>query len=247
MAGKKLGVKYATPVFDGATQQEIYDQMKEAGMEEDGKVVLYDGKTGEAFDNRVAVGVMYMIKLDHMVDDKIHARSTGPYSLVTQQPLGGKAQFGGQRFGEMEVWALYAYGAAHVLQEMLTVKSDDVIGRVKVYEALVKGKTIDTAGVPESFRVLVKEFQALGLDVQVLNNDDTLVDLKDMENAEDDSDSLKIDELTKEKDDIKEEIVEEPTEDNDFEVEDEDEFEDGDLDDLEFPEDPEELKEDDLI
>ena len=247
MAGKKLGVKYATPVFDGATQQEIYDQMKEAGMEEDGKVVLYDGKTGEAFDNRVAVGVMYMIKLDHMVDDKIHARSTGPYSLVTQQPLGGKAQFGGQRFGEMEVWALYAYGAAHVLQEMLTVKSDDVIGRVKVYEALVKGKTIDTAGVPESFRVLVKEFQALGLDVQVLNNDDTLVDLKEMENAEDDSDSLKIDELTKEKDDIKEEIVEEPTEDNDFEVEDEDEFEEGDLDDLEFPEDPEELKEDDLI
>ena len=195
-------------------------------MDEDGKVVLYDGKTGDAFDNRVAVGVMYMIKLHHMVDDKIHARSTGPYSLVTQQPLGGKAQFGGQRFGEMEVWALYAYGAAHVLQEMLTVKSDDVIGRVKVYEALVKGKTIDTAGVPESFRVLVKEFQALGLDVQVLNNDDTLVDLKEMENAE--------------------EVVE-PADNSDFEVEDEDEFEEGDLDDLEFPEDPEELKEDDLI
>ena len=246
MAGKKLGVKYATPVFDGATQQEIYDQMKEAGMDEDGKVVLYDGKTGDAFDNRVAVGVMYMIKLHHMVDDKIHARSTGPYSLVTQQPLGGKAQFGGQRFGEMEVWALYAYGAAHVLQEMLTVKSDDVVGRVRVYEALVKGKTLDTAGIPESFRVLVKEFQALGLDVQVLNNDDTLVDLKDMENDDEDPDSLKIDELTKLDEEKEEEIIPEPEVEEET-IEEEEEFDDGDLDDLEFPEDPEDLKEDDLI
>ncbi|MBR1416280.1 MAG: DNA-directed RNA polymerase subunit beta [Bacilli bacterium] len=249
MAGKKLGVKYATPVFDGASQQEIYDQMKEAKMDSDGKMVLYDGKTGEAFDNRVAVGVMYMIKLHHMVDDKIHARSTGPYSLVTQQPLGGKAQFGGQRFGEMEVWALYAYGAAHVLQEMLTVKSDDVVGRVKVYEALVKGKTLDTAGIPESFRVLVKEFQALGLDVQVLNNDDKLVELKEMEkDSDEDPDSLKIDELTKLDDDKEEELeLPEPEEPIDLETEDDDEFESDDLDDLEFPEDPEDLKEDDLI
>ena len=247
MAGKKLGVKYATPVFDGATQSEIYDQMKEAGMDEDGKMVLYDGKTGEAFENRVAVGVMYMIKLHHMVDDKIHARSTGPYSLVTQQPLGGKAQFGGQRFGEMEVWALYAYGAAHVLQEMLTIKSDDVAGRVRVYEALVKGKNFDTAGIPESFRVLVKEFQALGLDVQVLNNDDTLVDLKDMENAdEEDEETLKIDELTKENEEV-EPIDNSIIEDEEFDEEDEEEFEEGDLDDLEFPEDPDDLKEDDLI
>jgi len=248
MAGKKLGVKYATPVFDGASQKEIEEQMKEAKMDDDGKVVLYDGKTGDAFDNRVAVGVMYMIKLHHMVDDKIHARSTGPYSLVTQQPLGGKAQFGGQRFGEMEVWALYAYGAAHVLQEMLTVKSDDVVGRVRVYEALVKGKTLDTAGIPESFRVLVKEFQALGLDVQVLNNDDTLVDLKDMENDEEDPDALKIDELTKLDDEKEEELPEPEPVDIEEELEDEEnEFDDGNLDDLEFPDDPEDLKEDDLI
>ena len=167
MAAKKLGVHVATPVFDGATIEEIYEMMDEAGMDQDGKTILYDGKTGEPFENRVSVGVMYMIKLHHMVDDKLHARSTGPYSLVTQQPLGGKAQFGGQRFGEMEVWALYAYGAAHVLQEIMTVKSDDVNGRVKVYEALVKGKTITTAGVPESFRVLIKEFQALGLIIEM--------------------------------------------------------------------------------
>ncbi|MDD5979528.1 MAG: DNA-directed RNA polymerase subunit beta, partial [bacterium] len=163
MAGKKLGVHFATPVFDGATEQDVRDMMAEAGMDPDGKTVLYDGRTGRPFDNRVSVGVMYMIKLCHMVEDKMHARATGPYSLVTQQPLGGKAQFGGQRFGEMEVWALYAYGAAHTLQEILTVKSDDVIGRVKVYEALVKGQKVDQAGVPESFRVLIKEFQALGL------------------------------------------------------------------------------------
>ena len=150
-------------------------------------MVLYDGRTGEAFDNRISVGVMYMIKLDHMVDDKIHARSTGPYSLVTQQPLGGKAQFGGQRFGEMEVWALYAYGASHVLQEMMTVKSDDVTGRVKVYEALVKGEELPEFGVPESFRVVIKEFQALGLDITVLNNEGKFVELKDLEEAEKDS------------------------------------------------------------
>ena len=185
MAAKKLGVHTATPVFDGATWEDIQEMMSEAGMDLDGKTVLYNGKTGEPFDNRVAVGVMYMIKLDHMVDDKLHARATGPYSLVTQQPLGGKAQFGGQRFGEMEVWALYAYGAAHVLQEMMTVKSDDVVGRVKVYESIVKGKPIDQAGVPESFRVLVKEFQALGLNIAMINEDGKEIDVKTLEEEED--------------------------------------------------------------
>ena len=185
MAAKKLGVYTATPVFDGATWEDIQEMMAEAGMDPDGKTVLYNGKTGEPFDNRVAVGVMYMIKLDHMVDDKLHARATGPYSLVTQQPLGGKAQFGGQRFGEMEVWALYAYGAAHVLQEILTVKSDDVVGRVKVYESIVKGKPINQAGVPESFRVLVKEFQALGLNIAMINEDGKEVDVKTLEEEED--------------------------------------------------------------
>ena len=184
MAAKKLGVHVATPVFDGASEQDILDMMKEAGMDEDGKTVLYDGRTGRPFDNRVSVGFMYMIKLHHMVEDKMHARATGPYSLVTQQPLGGKAQFGGQRFGEMEVWALYAYGAAHTLQEILTVKSDDVIGRVKVYEALVKGNRVDQAGVPESFRVLIKEFQALGLDIQIINDKNEVLDLKEIEREE---------------------------------------------------------------
>jgi DNA-directed RNA polymerase subunit beta len=159
--------------------------MKEAHMEPDGKTVLYNGRTGEPFDNRVSVGVMYMIKLHHMVDDKLHARSTGPYSLVTQQPLGGNAQFGGQRFGEMEVWALYAYGAAHTLQEILTVKSDDVIGRVKVYESIIKGQDVNRAGVPESFRVLMKEFQALGLDLKIINDDGETLDLKEIEEEED--------------------------------------------------------------
>ena len=153
-------------------------------MDPDGKTVLYDGRTGEPFDNRISVGVMYMIKLHHMVDDKIHARSTGPYSLVTQQPLGGKAQFGGQRFGEMEVWALEAYGASHVLQEILTYKSDDVLGRVKVYESIVKGTPLPSPGIPESFRVLIKEFQALGLDISVINKDNEVVDFKDLENEE---------------------------------------------------------------
>ena len=184
MAAKKLGVHTATPVFDGATWEDIQEMMKEAGMAEDGKTILYNGKTGEPFDNRVAVGVMYMIKLDHMVDDKLHARATGPYSLVTQQPLGGKAQFGGQRFGEMEVWALYAYGAANVLQEMMTIKSDDVIGRVKVYESIVKGKPVDQAGVPESFRVLIKEFQALGLNIAMINDQGEEIDVKTLEEQE---------------------------------------------------------------
>ena len=187
IAAKNLNIHVATPVFDGATKEEIIDALKEAGLDEDGKTILYDGRTGEPFDNRISVGVMYMIKLHHMVDDKLHARSTGPYSLVTQQPLGGKAQFGGQRFGEMEVWALEAYGAAHVLQEMITTKSDDVVGRVKVYEALVKGTDIPAPGVPESFRVAIKEFQALGLDITVLNSDGNFVELKDLEESEKDS------------------------------------------------------------
>lgn len=187
IAAQELGIYIATPVFDGATREEIIDSLKEAGLDEDGKTVLYDGRTGEPFDNRVSFGIMYMIKLHHMVDDKLHARSTGPYSLVTQQPLGGKAQFGGQRFGEMEVWALYAYGAAHVLQEMITIKSDDVVGRVKVYEALVKGTALPSSGVPESFRVLMKEFQALGLDITVLNREGNYVELKDLEEAEEDT------------------------------------------------------------
>ena len=187
MAAKTLGIHMATPVFDGATRTEILDALEEAGLDKDGKMWLYDGRTGERFDNRISVGVMYMIKLDHMVDDKLHARSTGPYSLVTQQPLGGKAQFGGQRFGEMEVWALYAYGAAHILQEMMTVKSDDVTGRVKVYEALVKGEDLPKPSVPESFRVVIKEFQALGLDITVLDKDGKFVELKELEEAEKDS------------------------------------------------------------
>jgi len=181
MAAKKLGVHVATPVLDGAKEEDIKAMLEEAKMDPDGKTVLYDGRTGEPFDNRISVGVMYMIKLHHMVDDKLHARATGPYSVVTQQPLGGKAQFGGQRFGEMEVWALYAYGAAHVLQEILTVKSDDVIGRVKVYEALVKGNPLPQPGIPESFRVLIKEFQALGLDISVINEDDREVEFKELE------------------------------------------------------------------
>ena len=242
MAGKKLGVHYATPVFDSATWEDISEEMKEAGMEPDGKVVLHDGRTGEPFDHRINVGVMYMVKLHHMVDDKLHARATGPYSLVTQQPLGGKAQFGGQRFGEMEVWALYAYGASHVLQEILTVKADDIVGRVKVYESLVKGKVIDQAGVPESFRVLVKEFQALGLDVQVIDNDDNVLEFKDIEEDEDDNDAFRIDEIdvtTKELN--KDNVVNEELDSYDDYDEDLDDEEDS-LDDLEFPGDIEEEK-----
>ena len=237
MAGKTLGVHYATPVFDSATWEDIQEEMKSAKMSEDGKVTLYDGRTGEPFDHRINVGVMYMVKLHHMVDDKLHARATGPYSLVTQQPLGGKAQFGGQRFGEMEVWALYAYGASHVLQEILTVKADDITGRVKVYESLVKGKVINQAGVPESFRVLVKEFQALGLDVQVINNDDEVIEFKEIEEDDDDVDTFRIDEI--------EVNVPEPedTEEVPLEEEEEDEFEDSPFDDLEFsPDDIEDME-----
>ncbi|MDK7919563.1 DNA-directed RNA polymerase subunit beta [Aerococcus urinae] len=179
MAARNLGIHVATPVFDGAQDEDIWETVKEAGMAEDAKTVLYDGRTGEPFDNRVSVGVMYYLKLSHMVDDKLHARSIGPYSLVTQQPLGGKAQFGGQRFGEMEVWALEAYGAAYTLQEILTYKSDDVVGRVQTYEAIVKGDSIPKPSVPESFRVLVKELQSLGLDIQVLDENDKELDLRD--------------------------------------------------------------------
>ena len=201
MAGKKLGVHYATPIFDSATEKDIQEEVAEAGLDPDYKTWLYDGKTGEKFDKRVSVGVMYMIRLVHMVDDKIHARATGPYSMVTQQPLGGKAQFGGQRFGEMEVWALYAYGAAHILQEVLTIKSDDVVGRVRVYEALVKGKPIPEPGVPESFRVLIKEFQALGLDIQIVSKDGTLKEIKDLESEEDKDDApVSIEEIGKHED-----------------------------------------------
>jgi DNA-directed RNA polymerase subunit beta len=171
-AADQLGLKFATPVFDGATERDIRDQLKKAGLPESGKIRLRDGRTGEPFDQEVTVGYIYMLKLVHLVEDKIHARSTGPYSLITQQPLGGKAQFGGQRFGEMEVWALEAYGAAHTLQEILTVKSDDVVGRVKTYEAIVKGEDIFQPGVPESFKVLVKELQSLGLAVEVLNEEE---------------------------------------------------------------------------
>ena len=167
-----LGYKAATPVFDGATEGQIRDALREADLPEDGKVALRDGRTGEEFDRRITVGQIYMLKLHHLVEDKIHARSTGPYSLITQQPLGGKAQFGGQRFGEMEVWALEAYGAANILQELLTVKSDDVMGRVQTYEAIVKGEEIQQPGVPESFKVLIKELQSLGLNVEILNEND---------------------------------------------------------------------------
>ena len=229
MAAKKLGVHVATPVLDGAKSSDIAAMMEEAGMDADGKTVLYDGRTGEPFDNRISVGVMYMIKLHHMVDDKLHARATGPYSLVTQQPLGGKAQFGGQRFGEMEIWALEAYGASHVLQEILTYKSDDVVGRVKVYEALVKGTPLPTPGIPEAFRVLIKEFQALGLDISVINNDDELVEIKDMENEPDEDETAP----------IAEEIEKEKSFD---ELADDDDFDDEDLDD----EDLDALDDDDI-
>ena len=177
-AYRKLGQKIATPVFDGAHESDIREALKEAGYREDGKSILTDGRTGEKFDNPITVGVMYFLKLHHLVDDKIHARSTGPYSLVTQQPLGGKAQFGGQRFGEMEVWALEAYGAAYTLQEILTVKSDDVVGRVKTYESIVKGLNVPKPGIPESFKVLIKELQSLALDVKVLDANNEEIDLK---------------------------------------------------------------------
>jgi len=181
MAAKLLGIHVATPVFDGANEYDVFDTMEEAGMQRNGKTILYDGRTGEPFEREVTVGVMYMIKLAHMVDDKIHARSTGPYSLVTQQPLGGKAQFGGQRFGEMEVWTLEAYGAAYTLQEILTVKSDDVVGRVKTYESIVKGENVPEPGVPESFKVLIKELQSLGMDVKILSENEEEIIMREID------------------------------------------------------------------
>jgi DNA-directed RNA polymerase subunit beta len=180
-AAQALGWKVATPVFNGANEEAIRETLVKAGLREDGKSELYDGRTGQKFDNDVTVGWVYFLKLHHLVDDKIHARSTGPYSLVTQQPLGGKAQFGGQRFGEMEVWALEAYGAAYTLQEILTVKSDDVTGRVRTYEAIVKGENIPQPGVPESFKVLIKELQSLCLDVRILDENGDEIELKDDE------------------------------------------------------------------
>jgi DNA-directed RNA polymerase subunit beta len=201
MAARYLGIHIATPVFDGAREEDVWGTIEEAGMANDAKTILYDGRTGEPFDNRVSVGVMYMIKLAHMVDDKLHARSTGPYSLVTQQPLGGKAQFGGQRFGEMEVWALEAYGAAYTLQEILTVKSDDVIGRVKTYEAIVKGENVPEPGVPESFKVLIKELQSLGMDVKMMSINDTEIEMRD---TEDDDDHQSADKLNVEVETTKE-------------------------------------------
>ena len=185
MAARKLGWKVATPVFDGATKEDIDECLKMAGMDPSGKTILYDGRTGEPFENPVTVGIMYFLKLHHLVDDKMHARSTGPYSMVTQQPLGGKAQFGGQRFGEMEVWALEAYGAANTLQEILTVKSDDIVGRVKTYEAIIKGQNIPTPGVPESFKVLLKELQSLCLDVKVLNENKEVIEIRDDDDDDD--------------------------------------------------------------
>lgn len=237
LAASKLGWHIATPVFDGAIESDIVDCLRKAGYSEDGKTVLYDGRTGEPFDNRVTVGYMYILKLAHLVDDKIHARSTGPYSLVTQQPLGGKAQFGGQRFGEMEVWALEAYGAAHTLQEILTVKSDDVVGRVKTYEAIVKGENIPEPGVPESFKVLIKELQALCLDVKVLNDDNQEIKLK--ESVDEDADGLEVNiEGTENQPEEKEEKEEEKGK------EDSDEYDDSREEDVEP--DLEELSLDDL-
>lgn len=191
----KAGINIATPVFDGAREEDILQTIRAAGLSEEGKTILYDGRTGEPFKNPVTVGCVYMLKLHHLVDDKIHARSTGPYSLVTQQPLGGKAQFGGQRFGEMEVWALEAYGASYTLQEILTVKSDDVVGRVKAYEAIVKGNNIPEPGVPESFKVLIKELQSIGLDIKVLSGDAKEISIQDEEEDDDKTLKNKADEL----------------------------------------------------
>lgn len=192
MAAKALGLRIATPVFDGAHAEDVFATLEEAGYAADGKHVLFDGRSGEEFDNRVTVGYIYVLKLHHLVDDKIHARSTGPYSLVTQQPLGGKAQFGGQRFGEMEVWALEAYGAAYTLQEILTVKSDDVVGRVKTYEAIVKGENVPEPGVPESFKVLIKELQSLGMDVKILSEDEQEILMRDTDEDEDTGEKLNL-------------------------------------------------------
>ena len=191
-AAQKLGFKVISPIFDGATEQDIEAELERAGLPRTGKIILRDGRTGEPFDQPITVGNIYMMKLVHLVEDKIHARSTGPYSLITQQPLGGKAQFGGQRFGEMEVWALEAYGAAYTLQEMLTVKSDDVVGRVKTYEAIVKGEDIAHPHVPESFKVLVKELQSLALAVEVLNEEEERIQFLGEDPGPDEDHSLGI-------------------------------------------------------
>jgi DNA-directed RNA polymerase subunit beta len=216
-AAAALGFYVATPVFNGALEEDILSALRQAGKPDNGKTFLRDGRTGERFDNPITVGYVYMLKLAHLVDDKIHARSTGPYSLVTQQPLGGKAQFGGQRFGEMEVWALEAYGAAYTLQEILTVKSDDLVGRVKTYEAIVKGENVPEPGVPESFKVLIKELQSLGLDVKVLTEDEKEIEIKEVE--EDVAEAAK--ELGI---DLHEEEIPEGVDDYEGDAEEEDEF-----------------------
>ena len=216
-------IKLATPVFDGAQDEDLKMAFKEAGLRPDFKSVVYDGRTGEKFDNPVTVGIMYYLKLHHLVDDKIHARSTGPYSLVTQQPLGGKAQFGGQRFGEMEVWALEAYGAAYTLQEILTVKSDDIVGRVKTYEAIVKGENIPKSGIPESFKVLVKELQSLALDIRILNHNMEEIDLD--ASFEDDDDMVVSEDLVQtmeDKDGIADTLEEDDLDDANMVIDDED-------------------------
>ena len=233
-AAKALGWKIATPVFDGANEDDIMDTLEQAGYSRDGKTVLYDGRTGEPFDNRVMVGYMYYLKLHHLVDDKIHARSTGPYSLVTQQPLGGKAQFGGQRFGEMEVWALEAYGAAYTLQEILTVKSDDVVGRVKTYESIVKGENVPKPGVPESFKVLIKELQSLALDIKVLDENDEEITLKESVDEDFDND------VVKNMDGIKESLMDAPLSEDSAGIDETDEL----LSELDIDEDEDEVDND---
>ena len=229
LAAKNKDWYIATPVFDGATEKDIIQLLKECGYDGSGKLRLRDGRTGDYFDNPVTVGYMYMLKLHHLVDDKIHARSTGPYSLVTQQPRGGKAQFGGQRFGEMEVWALEAYGAAYTLQEILTVKSDDIVGRVKTYEAIVKGENIPEPGIPESFKVLIKEMQSLCLDVKVLTEDHEEIEIKEVsdDSAIEDvmkSDSEGLDENQEEDEFV---VVEDDADDLDAEDDDEADQEDA--------------------
>ena len=246
MAAKALGWRVATPDFDGASFEQIQNALEAGGKRRDGKTILYDGRTGDQFDNPVTVGYMYYLKLHHLVDDKMHARSTGPYSLVTQQPLGGKAQFGGQRFGEMEVWALEAYGAANTLQEILTVKSDDIVGRVKAYEAIVKGKNIPTPGVPESFKVLIKELESLCLDVKALDSDHNEIVIKELEDEEEGFDRSQNEESEGERaalptdgkeadaDDVEEEEAGDDfdTDDDVFDFDDVPSFEDISLDDL---------------
>ncbi|MCM1544685.1 MAG: DNA-directed RNA polymerase subunit beta, partial [Ruminococcus sp.] len=217
-ACRELGWKIMTPVFDGAHEDDIRAALELAGLQTNGKSVLTDGRTGEKFDNEVTVGVMYYLKLHHLVDDKMHARSTGPYSLVTQQPLGGKAQFGGQRFGEMEVWALEAYGAAYTLQEILTVKSDDIVGRVKTYEAIVEGGNVPQAGVPESFKVLIKELQSLGLDIKVLDADNNEIELK--QNIDDEDKAPKKNNMPYQTADEAVSLLEESNSDDDLVIED---------------------------